>query len=473
MTKRRDTEIEVDDVVARIRSEVARRERERPLDPSPPSEDESAEAADWPRLRDALSAAEPLALVGPSLDGFSRFGRVKRALARLVGRTILYLTSFITSRQERFNTAILQSFHALTDGLPGRIAALGQAQTDAKKTLEGIHETLRAMRDTQQEVQDWQREVQEAQHGMRDTQQEVHDTLQAIQGALQSIRDRFAELDAHGSQRDGRILGVERAAERLRTELVLQERRISVLLEEARNRLPEPFDREQLQHLAEEERHLLDAFYVSFEDQFRGTREEIEERVRVYLPVLKEGAIGSKAMPILDVGCGRGEWLEVLRDEQLEAAGVDLNRLMVERCRERSLTVSEGDAIAHLRGLPDASLGAVTAFHLIEHLPLEVLVAFFDETVRVLKSGGLAIFETPNPQNLLVGSHSFYLDPTHRNPLPSDTVRFLAEARGLCRVEVLPLHPAPATFDGDSTLAQRLNEFFSGPRDYAVMGWKV
>jgi hypothetical protein len=97
-----------------------------------------------------------------------------------------------------------------------------------------------------------------------------------------------------------------------------------------------------------------------------------------------------------------------------------------------------------------------------------------DETVRVLKPGGIAIFETPNPQNVLVGSCNFYMDPTHRNPLPSPMLRFLAEARGLCRVSVLDLHPYPEAFHLDgSELATRFNQYFYGPQDYAVIGWKV
>jgi 2-polyprenyl-3-methyl-5-hydroxy-6-metoxy-1,4-benzoquinol methylase len=181
-------------------------------------------------------------------------------------------------------------------------------------------------------------------------------------------------------------------------------------------------------------------------------------------------------MPVLDLGCGRGEWLELLREEGLRARGVDLNRMLVEACRQQGLEVVDGDAIGYLRSLPDASLGVVTAIHLIEHLPFDAFVKLLDETVRVLKPGGVTIFETPNAENVLVGSNTFYLDPTHRNPLPSAVVKFLAEARGLCRLEVMPLHPYPAACRVVETgleVGKRFNEYFYGPQDYAVMGWKV
>jgi O-antigen chain-terminating methyltransferase len=218
----------------------------------------------------------------------------------------------------------------------------------------------------------------------------------------------------------------------------------------------------------------LDAFYVKLEDKFRGTREDIKQRLRIYLPIITQTNIGKQDSAILDVGCGRGEWLELLRESDYIARGLDMNRIMIEQCLGYGMDVVEGDVITYLRSLPDSSLGAVTGFHIIEHLPFEVLTKLLDETVRVLKPGGLAIFETPNPQNVLVASNTFYLDPTHRNPLPSPLIKFLVEARGLCQVTVMNLHPCTDTLlvPGASDLTQRFNEYFYGPRDYAVIGYK-
>jgi SAM-dependent methyltransferase len=284
------------------------------------------------------------------------------------------------------------------------------------------------------------------------------------------------EAEKNTTEWTARIVEWERIAARLKTESVLQERRITLLLEEARKRLPDPWDQEQLRSVADEEHHLLDALYVSFEDQFRGTREDIKKRLQVYLSFLQEAKLGSETRPILDVGCGRGEWLELLQEAGLCGQGVDRNRVSVEQCQRRGLRVVESDVLAYLRSVPDASLGAVTGFHIIEHLPLEVLIKLLDETVRVLTSGGLALFETPNPRNVLVGSHNFYLDPTHRNPLPSSVMQFMAEARGLCRVQIIELHPYPEASrvqEAGLDVAQRFNEYFYGPQDYAVVGWKA
>lgn len=255
-----------------------------------------------------------------------------------------------------------------------------------------------------------------------------------------------------------------------------REQPLTLLLEEARRRLSEPFTQEQLQTLAHEEQRLLDAFFATHEERFRGSRAVIKERLSVYLPILKEAKAGMDGQPILDLGCGRGEWLELLQEEGMQAKGVDRNPMMVEECRQYTVEVVESDLIAYLCGLPDGSLSAVTGFHIIEHLPFDVLLKLLDESVRVLQPGGVAIFETPNPQNVLVSTHDFYLDPMHRHPLPSLLMKFIAESRGLCRVKIMPSHPPPESYrveEDGLAVAKRFNELFYGPRDYAVIGWKA
>ena len=118
---------------------------------------------------------------------------------------------------------------------------------------------------------------------------------------------------------------------------------------------------------------------------------------------------------VLDIGCGRGEWLELLKKERIQARGVDRNRVFVEQCRRIDLEVEEQDALAYLGSVPDRSLSVITSFHLVEHLGFEELIRLLDEMIRALKPGGLLILETPDPENFMVGSYSFYADPTHRN----------------------------------------------------------
>ena len=312
----------------------------------------------------------------------------------------------------------------------------------------------------------------------------------ADQTALSELRDHFTKLaQAKADQTNVATMVAEIREVRQRIQdhkrfLLDQQRRLGLLLEEARKRLPAPLDNTQLTAFADEADHLLNAMYVSFEDRFRGDRADIKQRVAVYLPMIEAAQVGTLDAPIVDVGCGRGEWLELLKERSLTARGVDLNRIMVNECRERGFEVVEADALHYLRELPDNSLGAVTGMHIIEHLPLPTLIALLDESLRVLRPGGLAIFETPNPENLVVGACNFYMDPTHHNPLPPPMVEYLIEARGFVRVEIrrwrqglqdsLQFLPAETSGATELNLLIRMAKdyYFAAP-DYAVLGYKA
>ncbi len=298
-----------------------------------------------------------------------------------------------------------------------------------------------------------------------------------FQADLTSVERRFDEAtrSLHMMQSlDLRVSKFQADLTKLMLNHVAQERRLGTVLQEARDRLPKPFDRKQLEVLSGELESMDDELYVAFEDQFRGSRDEIRDRSKMYLPTLERAHAGLTDRPILDIGCGRGEWLELLKEEGMAASGIDINAGMVEECRALGLDVVKGDVMKHLQTLDEESLGAVTGFHLIEHLRFADWVSLLNQVHRVLRRGGVAILETPNPENVLVGSNTFYLDPTHRNPLPNALVKFVAESRGFSPVEVLPLHPAEASnhIREDSEVAHRFNHYFYGPRDYAIVAWK-
>jgi O-antigen chain-terminating methyltransferase len=225
------------------------------------------------------------------------------------------------------------------------------------------------------------------------------------------------------------------------------------------------------QHTSANKAHRdLDRLYASLMERFRGSQEETKQGLKVYLQLLKESGITAN---ILDVGCGRGEWLELLREEGLQGRGVEINRTLAEQGRKMGFEIIEGDALAHLRSLPDNSLQAVTGFHFIEHLAFEALLDLLDETLRTLRPGGLVIFETPNPKNLVVGACNFYADPSHRQPLFPETIQFILQSRGFADVGLIYLRPVEnCPFDDGSPGAQALQSWFFGPRDFAVTGRK-
>ena len=263
------------------------------------------------------------------------------------------------------------------------------------------------------------------------------------------------------------------ASEETRVGLRDQERRLSLLLEQTRRWMAHGIDAEAPAKVEELQERLLDPLYVAFEDRFRGSRADIKQRQRVYLGLLQEVGAGQSGRPIVDVGSGRGELLELLGEAGLEACGVDLNQSMVALCLHAGLHCVLDDAVSYLGKLEAGSLGAVTGFHIIEHLPFATFVALLDASLRALAPGGIVIFETPNPANLLVASRWFHLDPTHRNPLPSEMVSMIAEARGFTQVGIRELHPMPQRFAAkDDVLAAQLDAMFHGPQDYALIARK-
>lgn len=232
-----------------------------------------------------------------------------------------------------------------------------------------------------------------------------------------------------------------------------------------------PFEGEDRERLAGEAAHLMDGIYLDFEDRFRGTREDIKSRVRVYLPDVNAALVATGNGRVVDLGCGRGEWLEVLKENNIQGLGIDRNRLMADRCRDLGLNVVEADVLAYLKGLDAGSLSAVTGLHIIEHLPHATLLALLDAVFRVLKPGGTVIFETPNPENILVGAHLFYTDPTHRTPLVPSTLEFLMAARGFDRVEIRRLHKYSDYFPVSDSDPFKAAHFYN-EMDFAVLGTK-
>ena len=211
-----------------------------------------------------------------------------------------------------------------------------------------------------------------------------------------------------------------------------------------------------------------DNWYLAFEDIFRGSREDTKRSQEIYLDYVEAAGAGTAAAAIIDIGCGRGEWLELLQQHGCIARGVDLNHAMVLDNRARGLDVVERDVLAYLADVPDASVGMVTGFHIIEHLRFDLLIRLFDECRRVLRPGGCMLFETPNPENLVVGAYTFYFDPTHRHPLPPKMIEFAVRERGFADVEILRLHPRSE----EGTDHALLDKWFRGPTDYAVIAWK-
>jgi O-antigen chain-terminating methyltransferase len=212
-------------------------------------------------------------------------------------------------------------------------------------------------------------------------------------------------------------------------------------------------------------------FYRAFEDRYRGDRGVIRQRLLAYAPFLAPLATLAPRPAALDLGCGRGEWLELLGEQGLQARGVDLDAGMLAACVERGLQVEQTDAVAALRACADNSLALVSAFHLVEHIPFAVLQTLIDEALRALQPGGLLIMETPNPENLSVGATSFYLDPSHEKPLPPALLGFLADYAGFGRQRTVRLQEPAALHDAAQPVTL-IDVLENVSPDYAIVAQK-
>lgn len=216
-----------------------------------------------------------------------------------------------------------------------------------------------------------------------------------------------------------------------------------------------------------------DSFYLAFENRFRGDAETIRQRQSYYLPILQGIEPLNAGLPLVDIGCGRGEWLNML-PANYARIGIDLNSMNVQACQEQGLTAVQQDAMLWLADQPENSMAAVSAFHVIEHLSFEQFNVLLDECQRVLAPGGTIIFETPNPENIISAATHFYTDPTHIHPLPPAFTEFLVQFKGFEDVQIHRLNPIPREYalNEDSEVARRCDALFYGPQDYAVTARK-
>jgi O-antigen chain-terminating methyltransferase len=212
-----------------------------------------------------------------------------------------------------------------------------------------------------------------------------------------------------------------------------------------------------------------------FEDAFRGSREEMLARYRG----LAQRLVGTER--VLDVGCGRGEFLELLAEAGVSARGVDIDPDLVKRAAERGLSVAEEDAIRYLSDLDDQSLGGIVLIQVIEHFSAQEIVDFVALAADKVRSGGTVFVETVNPQSLYVFAHAMFLDPTHWRPVHPAYLAFLFREAGFAHVDIEwrspppvgdALEPAPPDSPAASLHnenVRRLNQLLFAPQDYLVV----
>lgn len=177
---------------------------------------------------------------------------------------------------------------------------------------------------------------------------------------------------------------------------------------------------------------LSDQEYAEFESHFRGSADDVKLHLKVYDPIIMDlqDQCGSMSVKGVDLGCGRGEWLELLKEKHVSAQGVELNDVFLKNAEIKNIAVIKSDIFEFLKSSEPESFDLVTAFHVIEHIPPDSRMTFLRLILRVLTEGGVCILETPNPRNILVGGGDFYRDPTHISPIFPDTIGFQGKIAG-------------------------------------------
>jgi O-antigen chain-terminating methyltransferase len=217
----------------------------------------------------------------------------------------------------------------------------------------------------------------------------------------------------------------------------------------------------------ESNRFLSPEIYASFQERFRGPEGLIRDRLAVYISPVADAAGGRV---VVDIGCGRGEWLEIAHEAGFSIRGVEVSPAAVDFCRGKGLDVVHLDAHSYLNAVEPGSLGAVTFFQVIEHFTLDELFEILRSSRIALGPGGLLLAEIPNITTLSVGASNFWIDPTHVRPLHPELVQFMAIQAGFQRAEIhFPSRMGKP--DNPSVSGQDWQDRVDGCPDVAVMAW--
>ncbi|SPE42617.1 Methyltransferase type 11 [Candidatus Sulfopaludibacter sp. SbA3] len=207
--------------------------------------------------------------------------------------------------------------------------------------------------------------------------------------------------------------------------------------------------------------------YGRFAERFRGPEEYVKAGQQFYLPYF------AGLQNVLDIGCGRGEFLEMMRDAGVPARGIDLSEESVATCRHKGLAAETADLFRYLADLPEASLDGIFCSQVVEHLSPERLPEMVRLCATRLTRNGVIAIETPNPESLAIFATHFYLDPTHQRPIPPPLLAFYLEEFGMGGIEVKRLQPAVESMPSLAALPAEFRDAFFGALDYAILGKRL
>lgn len=438
--------------------------------PHPPPEYDTTGLAQLQQTWDLLSG-------GPPVVDRSFKGRLRGFIWRLVGPPL--------ETQRQFNAAVIEHLNR-------NLAVHEERRKAAATTIALCADQAAALARFQSHlIQYLQTMTLYIDTRDRSAQSGVYVLNAALDAATDEFLKRWESLSARDARSDARIAALASTVDDLRSTAALAQQSALSLKREV-ERLLEGASASSAGVAPAvgpaAARVDLDSFkYLGFENEFRGSVDEIRRRLDAYLPLF-EGR-----RDVLDIGCGRGEFLDLLRARGVEARGIDINDAMVEEARARGLAVEKADALSYLEGLPDDSLGGLFAAQVIEHLPAGYLAALLETAGRKIRSGGIIVLETINPTSWVAFFESYIRDLTHVRPLHPETMQYMLRVSGFSQVRVqysspvapdarlarVPAPPADAApelalmVDVVNANVDRLDGRLFGPQDYAVIGTRA
>ena len=347
----------------------------------------------------------------------------QRKLVGLVWRTI----APYFERQQTFNSLLVEHINRNAD-----------AQRAAHERSLALTTALRAQLDQLAAFQSRLMQLLQQVTAYVDTKdRESAGGALVLNAAISEIAESQAKYRESFAAREHRHLARIAAVDELRTAVGVAQQAIVALKRTVESRVPNTEHRtpntEHRVPISDAFAPSLDAYkYVGFEDQFRGSQEVIRARMASYLPYFEGGPAGD----VLDVGCGRGEFIDLLNAHMIPARGIDLNHEMAEVCRARGLNVTEADAVGYLTTLPDGSLRGLFAAQVVEHLEPSYLLKFLELAFVKLRPGGRLVLETLNPACWMAFFESYIRDITHKWPLHPETLKYLVTASGFSRADI-------------------------------------
>ena len=421
------------------------------------------------RARDAaLGKVAAIGTVNPRAGGL--VNSLVQAWKRLVSRAL----DWHVREQVEFNRKTVASIDAVIDALNENNRSL----VEIARLLGAVPPVAQEVADVRRHWSEWRPEWERKLHDYEvQFLRAIADQQSASQFRVELVEGRFRE--ALTAQHNDFIVGLERNAieiqkrlwadlERIRLDY---ERLIHSELRTIRQRLQVTASAAAPTAAAASAPSAapvpLEFDYGRFAERFRGSEEYVKQGQQFYRPYF------SGCRNVLDIGCGRGEFLEMMREAGISARGIDLSEEAIAICRHKGLEAEIADLFAHLANLPEASLDGIFCSQVVEHLPPERLPEMVKLSASRLSRNGVIAMETPNPECLAIFATHFYLDPTHTRPVPHPLLSFYLEEFGVGNIEVRRLSPALDSMPSLADLPDDFRNAFFGGLDYAIIGRKL